>query len=176
MKTKINKKVAGFTLIDLMVAMVVIGIGLAITIPAMNDFTNENRQAEQINRLVRDLTYAKSEAVTRGESFTVRTNNPIGSAQWDGGWEIVDSATNAISIRTALPITINGQTLISAAGISAVRFRPDGSATPTFTVELCKACITVGSPNRERQLTVSSTGRISLNSQYQCLPAAPACP
>ncbi len=171
---QIKKRTSGFTLIDLMVAMVVIGIGLAITIPAMREFTNINRQTEQINRFVRDLTYAKSEAVTRGESFTVTSN--LGTPQWDGGWTIADSATNLTVIRTAPALTIAGQTLTSAGGVTAVRFRADGTATPSFTVELCKACVATAGESREKQLSISNTGRISLNSQYQCLPAAPVCP
>lgn len=171
---EIKKQTNGFTLIELMVAMVVIGIGLAITVPAMRDFTNVNRQAEQINRFVRDLTYAKSEAVTRGESFTVTST--LGTPQWDGGWTIADSATALTVIRTAPALTIAGQTLTSAGGVTAVRFRADGTASPSFTVELCKACVATAGESREKQLSVSNTGRISLNSQYQCLPAAPVCP
>jgi len=172
---KIKKQAAGFTLIDLVVSMAVIGIGLAITIPTMREFTNVNRQTEQINRFVRDLTYAKSEAVTRGESFTV--TNTLGTPQWDGGWTIADSATGLIVIRNAPPLTIAGQTLTSAGAFTTIRFKSDGTASPTnFTVELCKACVATAGESREKQVSVSNTGRISLNSQYQCLPAAPVCP
>jgi len=184
---KIIKQTRGFSLIDLMVAMAVIGIGLAITIPAMQEFTDANRQAEIINRLVRDINYAKSEAVSRGTSFTVSTAAFGGGATWDVGWTVFNSTTPPPlpGVRTAPALVVPGQTLISNAGFSSITFRPSGAATglpvpaagpPDFTVSLCNACVNAGAPPRERQLTVSPTGRVTLNSQFTCIPASPVCP
>jgi len=168
---KINKKIPGFTLIDLMVAMTVIGIGLAITIPAMQNFTNDNRKAEHINKLVRDMTYAKSEAVNRGETFCIATKS--GAALWDGGWQVTDAATATV-FRDTTTLAINGQILSSSTGTNTICFRPDGSANAAALIELCAACVDV--VNREKQIGIGATGRISLNSQFACVPAAPACP
>lgn len=175
MKTKLNTKTSGITLIELVIAMAVVAIGLVLTVPAMKDFTDTNRQADIINRLVRDITYAKGEAVTRGTGFTVSTVS--GTAAWNAGWTIADTATGLTVLRTAPPLTIAGQTLLSTAGFTSISFRPDGSqpaAAAAFTVELCQACTNVA--NREKQITVSPTGRISLNNQFACVPATPACP
>ena len=177
---KIIKQIRGFSLIDLMVAMAVIGIGLAITIPAMQEFTDANRQAEIINRLVRDMNYAKSEAVSRGNSFRVSTTVPPGGPVWDVGWTITDLATGAI-VRTAPPLIVPGQILVSNAGFTTITFRASGAlppvaaGVPPFTISLCNACVNAGAPPRERQLTVSTTGRITLNSQFACVPASPIC-
>ncbi len=168
---KSKKQTNGFTLIELMIALVVIGIGLAITVPAMRNFTNANRKAEQINKLVSDITYTKSETVTQGKSFCVKSNS--GTATWDGGWKIVDKATNTM-IRTSTTTTVAGETMASTGGSTQLCFRPDGSVSTAFAVEQCSAC--VNTLNQEKQLKVSVTGRISLNSQYACVPAAPACP
>ncbi len=168
---KIKKHITGFTLIELMVAMAVIGIGLAITVPAMQNFTNVNRKAEQLNKLVRDMTYAKSEAINRGSSYCIRSTTD--TATWDGGWRVTN-ATDTETLRTSTTIAIPNETISSSGGFTSLCFRPDGS-TPTagFTIEQCSACFEI--PNREKQLSVSATGRISLNSQYAC-PATPACP
>jgi len=173
MKTKRNFKTAGFTLIELLVALTIVSIGLAITVPAMKDFTDTNRQVEQINKFVRDITFAKSEAVTRGETVCVRSAS--GNAVWDGGWRIEDTAVPPIVIRTATTTAIVGQTLASTAGLTSVCFRADGSITQAFTAEQCKACVHANNPNSERQISVGNTGRITLESNFQCLPAAPAC-
>jgi len=174
---KIIKQIRGFSLIDLMIAMAVIGIGLAITIPAMQEFTDANRQAEIINRLVRDITYAKSEAVSRGTSFTVSTAAFGGGATWDVGWTVFNTTTPPPlpGVRTAPALVVAGQTLISNAGFGAITFRPSGAITSAvnFTVSLCNACVNAGAPPRERQLTVSPTGRITLNSQFAC--GSPVC-
>ena len=170
---KIKKQAAGFTLIDLMVAMVVIGIGLAITIPAMQNFTNVNRKAEQINKLVRDMTYAKSEAVNRGETFCIRSTS--GTAVWDGGWRVTDAA-DATTIRTSKTLAITGETIASSTGATALCFNPGGALANTnvaASIEQCSACY--NTINREKQISVAVTGRVSLNSRYAC-PATAACP
>jgi len=155
-----------------MIALVVIGIGLAITVPAMRNFTNANRKAEQINKLVSDITYAKSEAVTQGKTFCIKSSS--GTATWDGGWQIADAATNT-TIHTSTTTAVAGETIVSAGGSTKVCFRPDGSAsTTTFAVEQCSACVNI--VNHEKQIKVSATGRVNLNSQYACVPAAPTCP
>lgn len=173
MKIKSNNKVAGFSLIELVIAMAIVAIGLVLTIPAMQDFTDTNRQAEQINKLVRDITLAKSEAVTRGESFCVSSTS--GTAVWDGGWTVHDATTPLVPIRSATTVAITGQVLSSAGGSTTVCFRADGSITQAFTVEQCKACLFAGNLPNERQIAVSVTGRISLDSQFSCVPAPPAC-
>lgn len=172
MQTK--RQINGFTLIELMIAMVVIGIGLAITIPAMMNFTNTNRKAEQINKLVRDITSAKNSSVNRGESFCI--NSTSGTATWDGGWFVDDAATNTV-IRRSTTIAVTGETIASSSGATALCFNPSGSlanTNATATIEQCSAC--VNTLNREKQIAVAVTGRISLNSQYACVPAAPLCP
>ena len=176
---KIIKQIRGFSLIDLMVAMAVIGIGLAITIPAMQEFTDANRQAEIINRLVRDVNYAKSEAVSRGNRVTVATLDA--GAVWDVGWTVTDVLTGAV-LRTAPPLVVPGQNLISNAGFTTITFRASGAlppvaaGVPPFTISLCNACVDAIATPRERQLTVSTTGRITLNSQFACIPPSPVCP
>jgi len=178
MKTKRNFKTAGFTLIELLVALTILSIGLAITVPAMRDFTDTNRQVEQINKLVRDITLAKSEAVTRGESFCV-TSGPTGGPAtpvWDGGWIVHNATTPLVPIRSATTVAIAGQVLASAGGFTSICFRPDGSVAPAFTVEQCKtACIPAANFPNEKQISVGVTGRISLNSRFPC-PGALVCP
>lgn len=175
---KIKTNTTGFSLIELVIAMAVVAIGLVLTIPAMRDFTDTNRQAEQINKLVRDITFAKSESVTRGESFCV-TPGPLGGPAtpiWDGGWTVHDATTPTVPIRSAVTVAIADQVLSSAGGNTTVCFRPDGTVTSAFTVEQCKTtCVFAANLPNEKQISVGVTGRISLNSRFAC-PATPVCP
>ena len=173
-----KKRTSGFTLIELVIAMAVVTIGLSLTIPAMRDFTDTNRQAEQINKLVRDITLAKSEAVTRGETICVTQGPPGGPATpiWDGGWFVHDTAVPANNtLRSATTVAIADQVLSSAGGFTSVCFRPDGSIAADFTVEQCKTCFFADNLPNEKQITVGVTGRITLDSRFRC-PATPVCP
>jgi len=172
-----KKRMSGFTLIELVIAMAVVAIGLSLTIPAMRDFTDTNRQAEQINKLVRDITTAKSEAITGGETFCV-TSGPIGGPAtpvWDGGWILHNATTPLTPIRSAVTVALPGQVLSSAGGSTSVCFRADGSIATAFTVEQCKACVFADNLPNEKQIAVGVTGRITLNSRFAC-PATPVCP
>ena len=57
------KKYSGFTLIELMVVVAMIGILMAFGLPAMDTYVKNDRLVTQINTLVRHLAYARSEAV-----------------------------------------------------------------------------------------------------------------
>jgi len=191
---KIKNKTTGFTLIELMVAMVVIGIGLAVTVPAMMNFTNANRKSEQVNKLVRSLAYAKSEAVNRGEAVCVSSTST--TAVWDGGWAVFDLATATI-LNNATTIAVTGESITSSSGATRVCYRASGAvsvnaasyaavgalglpAAPVpvlpITIEQCSTNVCVNQLNREKQLTISATGRVNLNIQFACLPAKAICP
>jgi type IV fimbrial biogenesis protein FimT len=62
---------AGFTLLELMVTVMILGIGLAIAVPSFTDMMRQNRLTEQTNGLMSALAIARSEAVKRGTPVTV---------------------------------------------------------------------------------------------------------
>lgn len=165
MKIKRNNETAGFTLIDLMVSMVVIGIGLAIAVPAMRDFTNVNRQAEEINKLVRDITYAKSEAVTRGCTTAIsQTGGTAGN--WYDGWQV--TACDGTVLRTAAASTLPSITLVEASALTTIGFKASGTTTTAVSFLLCDPTTQID--NVDKQLDISVTGRINLNAQHDCTP------
>jgi type IV fimbrial biogenesis protein FimT len=63
----------GFTIIELMTAVVIAGVLLVIAMPSFRDMLEKRRVEGQANELVADLAYAKSEAVQRNRSVEVRT-------------------------------------------------------------------------------------------------------
>lgn len=87
---------AGFTLLELMVAITVLGILLAIGAPSFTRMIRDNRVAAQTNDLITALTVARSEATKRGTSVSVCAagNNPptvcgaANNASWQLGWII----------------------------------------------------------------------------------------
>jgi len=75
MNTRQNR---GFTLVELLVTLMVMGIVLGLGVPAFNDFIATNRMSAAVNDLVTALHIARSEAVKRRANVTV-----CASADWD---------------------------------------------------------------------------------------------
>jgi prepilin-type N-terminal cleavage/methylation domain-containing protein len=69
---------AGFTTIELMTVLVIIGVLLVLALPSFNDTLAKRRLEGQANEFVTDLAYAKSEAVQRNRNVFVQTD-PAGT-------------------------------------------------------------------------------------------------
>jgi type IV fimbrial biogenesis protein FimT len=83
-----------FTLIELVMTMAIAGILMTIAIPSFNSTITSSRLTSYANDLVGALNLARSEAVRRGVSVTVRKvdNNSytkIGAGvNWEKGWDV----------------------------------------------------------------------------------------
>src|SRR5690348_14373151 len=66
-----HRSISGFTLIELMFAIVIIAVLMAIADPSYRYITNSNRMAAEVNGLLGDMQYARSEAIKRGQNVTV---------------------------------------------------------------------------------------------------------
>lgn len=75
----------GFTLIELMVAVAVIGVLLTVGIPSFQYLMQSNHVSTQTNELVTGLATTRSEAVRSNQSTVME---PIDS-DWNGGFRIV---------------------------------------------------------------------------------------
>lgn len=88
----------GVTLIELMTAVAVIGVLIAVAIPSFRTFTNDSRTTATTNDLVTALNLARSEALRRASNVVVCASSDqatCGDADdWVSGW-IVFADSNA---------------------------------------------------------------------------------
>lgn len=82
------KKNSGFTLVELVVTVGIVGLLVGIGIPAMSDLIRNDRLSGQINTLVGHLALARSEAVKRHQPVVICASSDQASCGggWDSGW------------------------------------------------------------------------------------------
>lgn len=74
---------AGFTLIELIIAVAILAILVAVAAPTFTEIGLRNRSTGAINALVGDLALARSEAVKRARTAYVSANG-----NWNDGWQV----------------------------------------------------------------------------------------
>jgi prepilin-type N-terminal cleavage/methylation domain-containing protein len=74
---------AGFTLIELIIAVAILAILLALAAPTFAEISLRSRSTNAVNALVGDLALARSEAVKRARTAYVSANG-----NWTDGWQV----------------------------------------------------------------------------------------
>jgi type IV fimbrial biogenesis protein FimT len=166
----------GFTLVELMITLVVVGILLATALPQLETFTKNNRLAGQTNELIAAIQLARAEAVKRGVNTVVCASTDQAScsgnnADWVSGWLVfsdfdldntVDAGADATLCEATEDCVMRTVTALSydtaATGSAAIlRFLPTGLASNggNVTIDLvARDC----QREQARKVTVTTQG------------------
>jgi len=167
----------GLTLLELLVALALGGILLAIGVPGWGAWMAEQALADRADALLHSLDRARSEALKRGGRVNVCPNASSGcpgpAAAWDGGWSVTPDAASgieasSISRERAAPagVTIRGNRpvadYVSYTSLGHAR-RIDGALQMgTFTV--CK------SGHKARKVILANSGRARIETTTEACP------
>lgn len=85
------RRVRGFTLAELLITVVIIGVATAIGLPMMQDFVDDSAASAQAEQVLSALNYTRSEAVKRNTRVTMchSSDGATCSGQtgdWHTGW------------------------------------------------------------------------------------------
>lgn len=86
-----RKQQLGFTIIELMTVIAVLGVALSIAVPGLQQFIMTNRLTSQLNQLSSSLAFARSEAVKQNQSVQVCVSSDgaqcdTTGVDWNKGW------------------------------------------------------------------------------------------
>ena len=81
----------GFTLVELLVTIVVLGLLLTLALPGMRDFLVGNRLSTNVNGFIGLVNYARSEAIVRNQDVVICPKNSSTIAcVSQTGWNTLD--------------------------------------------------------------------------------------
>jgi type IV fimbrial biogenesis protein FimT len=143
-----RKYINGFTMLELMVTLAIVGIIAAIAVPSMSNMMS-NSKAERITGLFKqDLQFARSHAISRGEVVRI--------SAIDGGWNIIAETSNdTLRVRDILDDTI---TVTSAEGLDSVAFTATGQIESTDTITIRTSGCT---GNEDKSFSLLRSGQIA---------------
>lgn len=165
---------AGFTLIELIIAVALVAILIGVAAPSVRDFMSGVQLTGIANDLYTDLNLARSEAVKRDVRMTMcPSKNGLDcddGGAWTDGWVVVvdangdgkaDSATDVLKRGYAL----TGQATLTLSGGTKASFGPTGvvvGAPPIFSLCDPSASEVARKKGNGRTISVSTTGRPSI--------------
>lgn len=112
-RSKQNQQVGGFTLIEIMVSLAVLGVLIAIAIPSFSNTINRYRINTIRDELTASLQMARSEAIRRGVQIIIvrKTVNCVfdmpDSQDWHCGWHLVVDSNNNGNVNAAEEVIQN---------------------------------------------------------------------
>ena len=152
----------GFTMIELIVTMSVVGILAALAVPSFVTIAQGERRIGEVNDLVLALNYARSEAVKQNTSTGI---NVTANGGWGGGWSVCCTSTGAtidtlpaLDSRSTLSANLAGNAALS------VSFQSSGAQTQSLGTVLFTFCDSRGAASATA-VEVNPLGHIQLGSK-----------
>ncbi len=160
----------GFTAVELLFSLAIVGLVTALAVPSFRDFLQNNRTAEEANALVGALALARNEAVTRGVPVSVCSSTDNATCaddpDWTTGWIVFTDAVAPVgsvdapdTVLRALPALRTGSDL--AASANFVSYAANGFlgsvAGVTFALDI-EGC----TGNHNRTITLNLQGRAAV--------------
>lgn len=170
----IFRPLLGFTLVELLTVLAIAAIFTAMALPSFQGIGERNRVAADVNKLVRALNLARSEAIKRRvRTILCKSSNPEASlptcsGSWTQGWILFADTDDDKQFGNNEPLLAvhnglkSGNTLKLNAFISNdyLQYLPSGTTNQNGTFTICG-----GSKDKyyARGIIISRSGRVRLS-------------
>lgn len=169
----------GFTLMELMIAIAVLGVLLALGWPSFTEALSNNRLAAASNSMIAGVNLARTEAMRSsqggGAGVCPSADGATCANNWSAGW-LVWTDTNSDGAKAANEPTIRyfqgnpAQVALASAGaaVPTIIFDRRGrmttpAANAVFTSHTVDC--TAGAANKQRRLTVTRAGQVRIQKE-----------
>ncbi|QMU61946.1 MAG: prepilin-type N-terminal cleavage/methylation domain-containing protein [Gammaproteobacteria bacterium] len=145
----------GFTILELMITVLMLGVMLTLAVPSFSAVFKQNRLAAQTNSLLSSLNYARGQTINQNQIVIVQ---PItAGTDWSAGWKV---RVNGVDIQFFEGV--ENASLISTA--ATITYQSDGTLTTganvTLTLTLTPNDCPTGSSD-VRVITITLSGQSS---------------
>ncbi len=165
-----DKKSNGFTLLELLMGVAILGIIMGIATPSFVELISNNRMSSGVHDFVGALQMAKAESAARVVPATVCKKNVAGSGclasgDWQQGWIVFTDLNGNASVDAGDTVVLNhealgtGITFDGTAGVgNAITYNPSGTTSITGTQVLIM-CDARGYAESAMGILITITGR-----------------
>lgn len=161
------KRAHGFSLLELMAVLAIVGILMSIAVPAFSEWIASQRVRDTAADIHTSLMRARNEAISRGLKTSIK---PVGG-DWANGWYIAnpdgtynpDPANPTVFIEQHGPVQ---NATISGAG-TEIAFTPVGRLPGTAAIKITSAgtrmtrCVTVDTAGRPKTRPINAADTCS---------------
>lgn len=130
-----RRRTEGFTLTELLITIVIVGILASIAVPSYSAFVAKQRVKTASFDILAMLTLLRSEAIKRGNLVT---STPVNN-DWSSGWTITTAGGTVLSQQNSLPgitITCMQAGSLSAVPCSSLSFNASGRSVSAQLIQI----------------------------------------
>lgn len=135
----------GFTLVELLITITIVAILLALAVPSYSHITTSKRMASELDALLVDMQYARSEALRQGTTVEICQSSDgktcTSGTNWDQGWIVTCPTTSTHCVSAAPVLKVHTaftgtETFTASNTTSAIVYGPSGFPFPGGTAIL----------------------------------------